>query len=138
YFDVITEDSDCIIDEYSYQVTATKKGKYHDCSNGEKELIDFLGQYFSNTNVNNILLIDEPCTKLSSQNKSRLRDIIYKYNKKQIIMITHDSELIDINICRNIIHFSLNGHTTKRKYFKYIKREQNKLLFEYPKILFAK
>jgi predicted ATP-dependent endonuclease of OLD family len=138
YFDVVSVDSNCILHDYEYLVSNNKKGDYYSCSNGEKELIDFLGYYLTETNNNNILLIDEPCTKLSSQNKSKLKDVIYKRSKNQTIIITHDVELIDVNICKNIIHFNLNGSNTEIKYLKNIKSEQVKLLFEHKQILFAK
>ena len=41
---------------------------YMGCSSGEEELLDFLTQYYSDDL--SIIFVDEPCSHLSSQNKS--------------------------------------------------------------------
>ena len=138
HFDVNLKHTDSIMQDYCYVVSIEKDYNYYNCSNGEKELINFLGLYFNYYN-NNIILIDEPCTKLSSQNKINFVDIIFKNNddKKQFIIVTHDKELIDINMCGNITHFRLERNTTIATKIENNNGEINRLIFEYPEILFS-
>ncbi len=107
---------------------------------GEYELIKFLSVYLddrSNNRCNQIIIMDEPCTKLSSQNKRNLHKELFSDNGKQLIVVTHDIELIDIEVCKNLLYFSLVDNKTKCFYIDKINGEKTKLLFEHPEILFA-
>lgn len=79
------------INDYDYFIEIDDNKKY-DCSLGEYELINFLFDYYNDES--DVIFIDEPCTHLSSQNKIKLKKIINDKNK-QLILITHDIELIE-------------------------------------------
>lgn len=127
----------------------SKNGQeYYKCSSGEKDLIEFLTSYLDTSS--NILLIDEPCRKLASQNKERLRKyVLEEDNNKQIIMVTHDSEMVSIKTCENIIKFGLKDnittvHTlsfldeTDKDKHKRLNTSKLKLLVKYKNVLFAR
>ena len=86
----------------------TRDNQKYDCSKGEYELIKFLVLYY--TDDKSIIFIDEPCKHLSAQNKERFRKIFLENENinKQIIVITHDIELISEKTCDNIIRFSVD------------------------------
>lgn len=99
-----SEKSDSFKIELNYYIIENEK-KYV-CSHGEKELLNFLGTlYYVETSI---LLFDEPCNHLSSENKIKIKNILNDYLKNkntQIILITHDIDMTDIQ-SQNIIHFS--------------------------------
>lgn len=104
--------------EYDFYIKDIKNGisKNYKCSLGERELIDFLINFYSKDV--DILLIDEPCVHLSYQNKDAFRNEILecKDNNKQIILITHDHRLISETTCENIVLFKMtdnNGTVVK-------------------------
>lgn len=107
-----------LFDDYNYVVSQQENGLYHNCSTGECELINFIGMYYGASDKT-IFLIDELCTKLNPQYKHNLKHIFSKQHnnlyakKNQNVIITHDVELIDPNICNNIIYFMLNSNVTK-------------------------
>ena len=112
----------------------------YNCSQGEYELILFLTKYY--VNDNNIILIDEPFIHLSSQNKISLKKFINDESKinKQLIIITHDVELISIQ--QNIIYFYVKNNISHHENIKYIVnklgKESIKILEENLILLFAK
>jgi len=132
-FDIVSGDDDGIKD-FEY-VIITEGDEYHHCSNGEIELIDFLSVYYSNSC--NIILIDEPCAHLSSQNKINFRNKFFNTTvEKQLIIITHDIELVG-NDC-NIIHFSLNNGKTIGNFLDLSESEMDKKnLYEHREVLFS-
>lgn len=154
------------LNDCNYLVSQNKKGPYHNCSTGERELINFLVIYYGSSD-NTIFLIDETCTKLSPQNKHNLKHVFSEnkqINNYQSIIITHDSELIDPHVCNNVIYFrldksitecvELNKYNNPNKRCKDCGREKNqcqkciekirlradqiKLIYECPNALFAK
>lgn len=127
--------------------------KYYECSYGERELIDFLSQYYSETS--SIMIADEICSHLSSQNKINFRNKFLKnMTDKQIIFVTHDIEIV--NCESNLIYFGVDNREkmNEETYAKKIKAnnahdseksnncillENNlvKIIKEYPTILFS-
>lgn len=112
------------------------KDTNYNCSYGEIELINFLLLY--HTKEKGILLIDEPCSHLSSQYKVKLRNKFLKNKNvvKQIILVTHDSELIDLENCKNVTKFTLQNNRTKIYSLKDFDSQENKLVCENKEILF--
>jgi len=122
--------------DYNYIILINEK--QYICSSGESELIDFLTLYYDNNA--DIILIDEPCTHLSSQNKDNFRKKFLESteNNKQLILITHDVELISEETCSNLLYFRLNDkNCTEYVSINNKKIKEYKLIFENPKILFA-
>lgn len=142
FFDVMAYNVRNFID-YDY-VIINDNNKYN-CSFGETELIDFLCGYYSDSYAS-IILVDEPCSHLSSQNKAILRELFRKTNK-QLIIVTHDIELIDKD--HNLIYFnmidgismSVNLNTLSNKQHEKERNEENekikKKIFEHREILFS-
>ncbi len=80
-------------------------GNIYECSYGETELINFLTSYYDN-NDNCIMLCDEPCNHLSSQNKNKISNFVNKTNNnQQMFIVTHDVDLVD-PIKQNFIHIN--------------------------------
>lgn len=136
-FDIIMIENGITVYDYEYVILIDNH--HYICSNGEKELIEFLYKYHNNFSL--ITLVDEPCTKLSHQNKIRFRkQILSNVQTKQIIMVTHDKELIDENTCKNILYFRLDNNTTQIS-SPFINNKFNgehlKILTETPDILFS-
>lgn len=129
-FDIIVNISDYVID-YEYKIK-TEDGKYN-CSNGETELIDFLTDYYRDDKQ--MIFIDEPCVHLSSQNKNNFRKhILSGKSNKQIIIITHNSELISNNC--NIIHFQMKNNKTNATFLQ-LNEAEKKNLYEHWEVLFS-
>ncbi len=133
-FDVILNSND--IEDYYYIIFNNNSYR---CSNGEEELLDFLTIYYDNEKC--IMMIDEPCAHLSSQNKIKFKDLFlknqnYSNNDKQIFVITHDIELVDIN--NNLIYFRMNDKQITELYMlPSINEEQKKDISEHKEILFS-
>lgn len=111
--------------------------KMYPCSYGEKELIIFLTMYFSKDK--RILLIDEPCSHLGPQYKHKLMKLLFENNStidKQILMVTHDAELISEDNCKNIIRFKLSKGLTKYDCLKDKDNQILKTIYELKQILF--
>jgi len=112
------------------------------CSHGETELIVFLTLFYNNNGSNKILLVDEPCRNLSSQNKMNFRKFILENeNINQKIIVTHDIELINEKTCNDLIMFDIKNNLTK--YNKIPDRFQTsfgkiKELYEHREIFFSK
>lgn len=86
-------------------------------------------------NDEDIILIDEPCAHLSSQNKIKFRDkFLSKTIDKQLIIITHDIELVNAN--SNLLHFSYVKNITVPTKIEEI-NDQIKNINEHPNILFS-
>lgn len=83
----------------------------YNLSRGEEEIIYFL--IAMENQKSNIVFIDEPCTRASSQNRTKLVKLIEQCNK-QMFIITHDEELITLNTCNNLLYFS-NVHNNNIK-----------------------
>lgn len=137
-FDVeLTNQNNAMLDDYKYVII----DNYTECSRGEYELINFLADYYSDQYP--ICFIDEPCTHLSSQNKVTFREKLFDQvtnliGCKQMFLITHDKELIDKSICKNIIHFRMDNNRTKYTCFRDIDQSDVKLVLERPEILFSR
>ena len=117
-FDISYDDGD-----YWYRII--KSHKSYNCSRGEEELIDFLTSYYYE-NVK-IMLFDEPCSHLSTQNKMKFRDIFLTEDaNKQRIMVTHDVELIDVQK-QNILYFKFENESTFVSYTKNFTVAEKKL-----------
>lgn len=111
------------------------------CSSGENDLINFLAEYYSSES--DVLLIDEPCVRLSSQNKINFRKQLLEEDEenkpnKQLIMITHDPQMISEKTCENMIRFELNNNMTKERLINAISSADRKLIFGHKDVLFAK
>lgn len=133
-FDIILHKNGTIHD-YTYVIR--NDNNEYDCSYGENELINFLCNYYGDNY--DIILIDEPCSHLSSQNKNHLKNIL-KNEKKQLICVTHDIELIDDS--QNLIHFRMENNTTNNININILFQEndQQKLkknIFDHPELLFS-
>src|SRR5579872_6682783 len=137
-FDVeLINDNDAMLDDYRYVII----DNYTECSRGEYELINFLADYCSDQYP--ICFIDEPCTHLSSQNKVIFREKLFSQTTnligcKQMFLITHDKELIDKSICKNIIHFGMNNNRTTHVCFSNMHQSKVKLVSEHPEMLFSR
>jgi ABC-type phosphate transport system ATPase subunit len=68
-----------------YEYFIVNKDKNYKCSLGEYELINFLFDFHNNQSQ--IIIIDEPCTHLSSQNKLKLKNIFNNKKKHKTINI---------------------------------------------------
>jgi len=105
--------------------------KYKNLSKGENELIYVLTELYKDNN--NIVLIDEPVTGLSHENKKKFREVVLENNDNNIsqyILITHNQDLIsEKNIlmndnslnakkCNNIIRFQMEYNRTVGKSLK--------------------
>jgi len=101
-------------DDYDYFILDGNK-KYK-CSNGEKQLFDFLSYFFINDE--GIYLIDEPCVNLSHENMQKLKNLdLFKKPKSQLIIISHNRDIIDILMIPKVIHFRMtNGITNQHIY----------------------
>jgi len=128
-------DTGVIINDYIYVIKVNTE--YFECSKGEYELINFLVEYYDKNS--HILLLDEPCTRLGSQNKINFRKQILSDQEEntQIIMITHDKELIDEYTCKNIIYFKMKENQTIIKYLNELDNNKIKIICETPEILFS-
>lgn len=118
------------ITDYMYVINYNIN-KYYNCSCGESELIDFLVQYYDD-NIN-IIIIDEPCVHIASQNKFKIATLFNKPNK-QLIIVTHDVELI--NQEHNLIYFKLHNSITKVKQIN-LNILNKRYIFDNPEILFT-
>ena len=106
HFDIIQEDDDLY---YKIIIDDTM----HNISLGEEELINFLVFYYSDNK--SIMLIDEPCSHLSSDNKKRLeKECFNSFSNIQMIIVTHDIEII-------------NAQNQKIYYFAYDKQNNTKV-----------
>lgn len=142
-FNIKTIENNTFINDYEYVIISNNK--QYECSNGEYELINFLSEYYSQDST--LMLLDEPCARLSHQNKFNFRkSILSKLEGKQIIMVTHDRELIDEETCKNILYFKILNdktlHTTlidenNINDTNNINGQDIKLLVESPEILFS-
>jgi len=123
--------------DYRYVIIDHENNDEYECSKGESELIDFLTEYYCEKSQ--IIIIDEPCVHLSSQNKINFREYILNEdcNDRQLIVITHDSELISEKNCDNIIYFKYENKKTKNTSLIDLNGDDKKLLFESKEILFA-
>ncbi|AYV76536.1 MAG: ATP-dependent endonuclease [Terrestrivirus sp.] len=129
-FDVIINTDHYVID-YEYKIK--KDGLLYNCSNGEIELIDFLVDYYREDK--HIIFVDEPCVHLSSQNKNNFRnEILKKESTKQIIIVTHNMEMIDNNC--NIIYFKMDNSVT-RGFNLELDEKEKKNLYEHREVLFS-
>lgn len=106
------------------------------------ELIQFITLFYENNK--SILLIDEPCAHLSSQYKIKFRNKYLNCKNnicKQIILITHDIELISYENYNNIIRLDIDiqQNITSCYYLKNINGFENskKLLIDNKQILFS-
>lgn len=112
------------------------------CSCGEYDLLRFLLQLYDN--VASVILLDEPVSKLSSQNKVNFRNkVLVEYftsdviaMKKQLLMVTHDKEFVYPNTFENLIHFRMTENGTQLTLFSSGTNDK-KLICETPEILFC-
>ena len=103
-FTIIRHDDDNY-EDYEYYIIQ-EENKYF-CSSGEIELIEFLA--FHCINNNEIYLIDEPCVHLSYTNMQKLTAIdMFKNPNSQLIIITHNRDMINILNCVDVLHFKLD------------------------------
>lgn len=111
------------------------------CSTGEEELINFLVCYHDN--FSSIIFIDDQCARLSSQNRKQFRRLILEKDNddKQLIMVTHNIEMISLNTCKNIIRFNLKDNRTIHNSIPdndiVEHQKQIKLICEHRELLFA-
>jgi len=94
---------------YLYMIV--ENSKYEDLSKGQKELIYLLTKLYKDDN--SIILIDEPVTGLSCQNKYKFREVVLENdnnNMSQYILITHDKDLISEKNCDKIIRFHMDDN----------------------------
>ncbi|AYV76546.1 MAG: ATP-dependent endonuclease [Terrestrivirus sp.] len=134
FFDVLMYDQNSF--DYRYVIVDYDNNDDYECSKGESELIDFLAEYYCNESQ--IIMIDEPCVHLSSQNKINFREYILNEDcNKQLIVITHDCELISEKNCDNIIYFKYENKKTKNTSLVKLDGDDKKLLFENKEVLFA-
>jgi len=116
----------------------------HKCSQGEEQLIYFLIQFYDSRT--DILLIDEPVNSLSYQNHGKfINELVDNNTNKQLIIITHNSEMITHETCKNIIRFCNNNSSTTARdvktcitsYFNDNSNQLRDLLCKYKQALFA-
>jgi hypothetical protein len=108
----------------------------NECSDGEKQLIDFLYGIFMIENK--IILIDEPCVNLSSSNFIKIRDkYLCDISKNQLIVISHNSDIIGIKNTNNIIYFCYYNNKFRSTSIKTLNEQDQKIIFESKDILFA-
>jgi len=110
-------------------------------SDGEKECIFFLTAYYSKDS--NILMMDEPFTHLHYQAKFEIIKILHSKDKgikSQMIMVTHDTEMIIHDNIDNIIRLYMDDiEGSKCNTLSLSKNyHDTKMIFENPKILFSK
>jgi energy-coupling factor transporter ATP-binding protein EcfA2 len=108
------------------------------CSAGEEELMNFLVCFYDNES--NIIFVDDQCTRLSSQNMEKFRREVLEQssNNKQLIMVTHNIEMISPKTCENVIRFNLRNNQTIPYYIpKNDMQSTIKLICEHKEILFA-
>ncbi|ARF08505.1 ATP-dependent endonuclease [Catovirus CTV1] len=115
--------------EYYNQVNNSK----YKCSSGEHQLINILYELYCDQS--SILLIDEPTYNLYTTNSMKIGEIISNL-KKQIIVVTHDKELINKNTVKNLIHFTFKNNVCASKILTPSQQEQ-KLILENKEMLFA-
>lgn len=127
-FDIFHNDNKQIVQDYEL----CNDGKY-ELSKGEHDLVYFLANFFGSSH--SMLLLDEPCTRLSHQNKYKILELIKSKNDKQLIMVTHDKEFIDSTTCKSLLHFRLENDKTICTTFNNL-ADENKLIIENPEILF--
>ena len=111
-------------------------------SSGERRLIEFLTLFYDSEYK--ILLLDEVCNNLSSQNKVNFITNMLKTEStaKQLILVTHDSEMVCEETCNHIVCFRKVDQSTKALHLSITTqtKETNKLIkliIESPKCLFA-
>lgn len=133
-------DLDDINHEYEYLVATEidhSKNDYYPCSYGEEELLNFLGNYYNDDSK--IILVDEICSHLSSQNKKTFRNMfLNKTRDKQTIMVTHDIELIKSD--SNLIYIYINNKGTQSVVIKEIQQKHHcirRIIDNKPEILFS-
>jgi predicted ATP-dependent endonuclease of OLD family len=133
--DVVEEKTDLIVPDYKYKII--EEDDQLRCSGGECELLDFLTEYFGSEC--SVILMDEPCTHLSSQSKHVFRDVILKqsYNK-QLIVVTHDVELVSHDICKNLLYLSIDKQSTSVIDFSELDEKTTKNIFEHSQVLFSR
>lgn len=130
-FDILQENQN--VNDYEYIID--NDDYYYSCSNGERELIDFLTTY--HCYESNIILIDEPCAHLSSQNKINFRNKFMSNDiDKQIIIITHDIELVSPENS-NLIHFSMSDGESTEVVTKFVNKNNAKNITEHIELLFS-
>jgi predicted ATP-dependent endonuclease of OLD family len=137
-FEVVVDDTTQLYRTYAYKVI--HNGKYYNPSCGQEELINVLELYFNNTGSTNIILIDEPCTHLSPEKKIAFRDYIsLKNTNNQLLIVTHDAELISEKFADNILHFTLVNGITKINDLQSLKLdiERKTELFRNKQVLFS-
>jgi len=110
-------------------------------SDGEKECIFFLTAYLSKDL--NILIMDEPFAHLHYQAKFEIMKLLHqdKNVKSQMIMVTHDTEMLTHDNINNIIRLSMNEqNNTKSNTLSCLSKncKDTKMIFQNPKILFSK
>jgi ABC-type lipoprotein export system ATPase subunit len=145
YFKISCEYEANYFPTYHYEVTSDDfkmnldpnfEPTYYNCSYGERELINFMSQYYCDTS--SIIVVDEICSHLSSQSKINFRNMFLRNVKnKQIILVTHDVEIVDPD--NNLIHFRIENNKTIATNLKTDLQENNfiKVLKENPSILFS-
>lgn len=107
---------------------------YHECSFGEYELLYFLLKIYDE---DTIVLYDEPCSHINSGNKYLLLSDNKIFDNKQVIIVSHDKEFINLNNIPKLYYFNMiNGKTTIKNFNNMFKNEQHKIIFENPEILF--
>lgn len=124
--------------KYTFNSELVLADKGYKLSYGEQELISFLSLYYNDSK--SILLVDEPCSHLCSQYKIKFRNMFMEQKDnlcKQIIFVTHNSELISENNCRHIIKFSLDNNITKWYSIKNYNENNLKTLYESKEVLFS-
>jgi len=106
--------------------------EFFHCSNGEVNLINFICEYYINDS--SCIIADEPCSNLSSQNKVNFRNKYLSESKKQMIIVTHDIEMLNNNC--NIIYFRMSNNTTEGITINFDEKDK-KNLYEHKEILFS-
>lgn len=143
-FEIMRDSEQNGIYSHHYVITSTDQNdshkSYHKCSYGECELINFLSQYYSDSA--SVVIVDEICSHLSSQNKINFRNMFLKnVSEKQIILVTHDVEMIDT--CSNLLHFRIDNNKTYYTQLRdnILHQDTNyylsKIVEEHPSILFS-
>lgn len=134
-------DDDDYDDDYKVNYKIIDEGNPSD---GERNLIVLLAMMELNDN-NKFLLLDEPTNGFNHAMKKGIEKLIFE-NKldQQIIMITHDTELITETTAKSLIYFSrkeeISSSTKSTKSTKstFIEPNQIKRICEHPSILFMK
>lgn len=93
------------------QVMYQKVGKLgHQLSGGQRQIVWILRSIFSN---NKMVILDEPTSSLDASSKQKIMKLIEDLSKtRNLIIITHDKEVVDYNIHDKLVIFK-NGKVDK-------------------------